>query len=226
MTLAIERNQWHTVAEGENLFLIAKQAGFRNYQAIYTHEKNIAFRRHNPDPYSVHVGDRIWIPEKRTNPGLICATGAEHKFVVKTLKALLHLVLEDPTGKPYANKRYEVWVEGQRYGNGEHRTTADGVAKAEVPVTPELELKIWLENDLGAPTTYLVRTGDLDPIDTIAGAQDRLNNLGYECDDEPGEMGPNTVEALKAFQVDFGLEPTGTIDNATRAKLQKEHDVQ
>lgn len=226
MASSIPRNQWHTVVAGENILLIAKQAGFRNWQTIFEHQKNQTFRQNNPDPYSIHTGDSVWIPEKMPRPGFKCEVGKEHQFVVKTLKASLYLVLENDDDLSYADRKYEIWINGQQYGNEERRTSGDGVVTGEIPVVPEIELKIWFEGDADEPTTYIVRTGDLDPIDTIAGVQDRLNNLGYDCGDEQGEIGPETKAALQAFQSDFGLAPTGEIDDATRRILQQEHDVQ
>ncbi len=226
MTSSIARNQWHIAADGENLLLIAKQAGFRNWRTIFDHPNNKAFKQKNSDPYSIHTGDRVWIPEKMPRSGFKCEVGKEHQFVVKTLKASLYLVLENDDDLSYADRKYEIWINGQQYGNEERRTSGDGVVTGEIPVVPEIELKIWFEGDADEPTTYIVRTGDLDPIDTIAGVQDRLNNLGYDCGDEQGEIGPETKAALQAFQSDFGLTPTGEIDDATRRILQQEHDVQ
>jgi Putative peptidoglycan binding domain len=225
MVPSMTQNQWHTVVDGENILLIAKQAGFRNWRTIFDHPKNEAFRQNNPDPYSIHTGDSVWLPEKTPRSSFQCETDKEHRFVVKTLKALLYLVLETNDDIPYANRKYEIWIDGQQYGTEERHTSADGMIKTEIPVVPELELRVWFEGDTDAPTIYTVRTGDLDPIDTIEGIQDRLNNLGYDCGEEHGEIGSETEAALQAFQSDFGLTSTGELDDATRRTLQKEHDL-
>ncbi len=55
---------------------------------------------------------------------------------------------------------------------------------------------------------------------TIFEMQERLNELGYKLGTVDGVSGPRTVEALKKFQSDNKLSPTGTIDADTIKKLR------
>jgi peptidoglycan hydrolase-like protein with peptidoglycan-binding domain len=55
---------------------------------------------------------------------------------------------------------------------------------------------------------------------TIFEMQERLNELGYKLGTVDGVSGPRTVEALKKFQSDNKLPPTGTIDAETIRKLR------
>ena len=55
---------------------------------------------------------------------------------------------------------------------------------------------------------------------TIFEMQERLNELGYKLGTVDGVSGPRTVEALKKFQSDNKLPPTGTIDPETIRKLR------
>ena len=55
---------------------------------------------------------------------------------------------------------------------------------------------------------------------TIFEMQERLNELGYKLGNVDGVSGPRTVEALKKFQSDNKLTPTGTIDPETIRKLR------
>ena len=55
---------------------------------------------------------------------------------------------------------------------------------------------------------------------TIFEMQERLNELGYKLGTVDGVSGPKTVEALKKFQSDNKLPPTGTIDPETIRKLR------
>lgn len=50
--------------------------------------------------------------------------------------------------------------------------------------------------------------------------QEELNHLGYHSGHVDGVWGPETVDALAAFQADHGLEETGHYDPATAAALQ------
>ena len=55
---------------------------------------------------------------------------------------------------------------------------------------------------------------------TVFEMQERLNELGYKLGTVDGVAGPRTVEALKKFQSDNKLSPTGTIDADTIKKLR------
>jgi peptidoglycan hydrolase-like protein with peptidoglycan-binding domain len=55
---------------------------------------------------------------------------------------------------------------------------------------------------------------------TVFEMQERLNELGYKLGAVDGVSGPRTVEALKKFQTDNKLPPTGVIDPDTIRKLR------
>lgn len=61
----------------------------------------------------------------------------------------------------------------------------------------------------------------LDPSAEVSGAQGRLHGLGYSVGPIDGKLGPRTTDALRSFQADEGLEPTGELDDATKAKLSE-----
>lgn len=230
MAKSIERNQWHKVADGEDMPLIAKLAGFRNWRTIYDHQKNVEFRQKNPTPGILRMGDRLWIPEKTPKPPVFCEIAKEHRFQLKSLKSQLSIVLADDSGQPYAGTKYEIWIGGNRYGTAERQTTNQGIVQAEVPVVQEIELRVWFpdadeeqedpDNELQDYTSITILPGHLDPIDTVDGVQDRLTNLGYDCKADPqGKFGEVTREALRSFQDACGLVPTGEIDELTSQHL-------
>ena len=49
--------------------------------------------------------------------------------------------------------------------------------------------------------------------------QNILNTLGYRVDRTDGYFDKSTQEAVKAFQKDSGIEPTGVIDGKTAGDL-------
>lgn len=53
----------------------------------------------------------------------------------------------------------------------------------------------------------------------IRKAQSTLNSLGYNAGTPDGKVGGNTRTAVKAFQADNGMNPTGRLDPATLNKL-------
>ena len=57
----------------------------------------------------------------------------------------------------------------------------------------------------------------------VAGAQIRLKNLGYYQGAGKGEIDSETRTALSRFQTDHEIEPTGQLDEATKAALVDRH---
>jgi hypothetical protein len=67
---------------------------------------------------------------------------------------------------------------------------------------------------------------DLDPIESIKGAQQRLKNLGYSPGNPDGNLGPRTKEALIEFQKLTSsslstITPNGRYGIDTQEELQK-----
>ncbi len=56
---------------------------------------------------------------------------------------------------------------------------------------------------------------------SLRDAQARLNELGYHAGTPDGAMGGKTAAALRAFQKDKGLAPSGRLDAATAAELAR-----
>jgi hypothetical protein len=57
--------------------------------------------------------------------------------------------------------------------------------------------------------------GNLLPDQVIVNVQNALKALGYYAGDVNGSLGVNTRNALTAYQQDYGLDPTGVVDEAT-----------
>ncbi len=73
---------------------------------------------------------------------------------------------------------------------------------------------------------YSFRLGRLEPSDTPRGARQRLVNLGLlpPGGESSGAIDPPTAAALRAFQIQAGLRPTGELDASTATKLAEIHD--
>ena len=69
-----------------------------------------------------------------------------------------------------------------------------------------------------------IRIRALPPADTILGIQARLRNLGYGCD-LTGENDAGTSAALKCFQADMRLEPSGNPEPETKSSLVRQHGI-
>jgi hypothetical protein len=57
--------------------------------------------------------------------------------------------------------------------------------------------------------------GNLLPDQVIVNVQNALKALGYYAGDVNGSLGVNTRNALTAYQQDYGLDPTGVVDEPT-----------
>ena len=244
------RETWHEVREDEDLPIIAAQYGIRDWKLIYDDSKNEELRKKRPDPYVLYKGDKVWIPEVEPKE-FDAATNQRHRYVLYQPKQPLHVYMEDEDGSRRANRRYEIWIEGRRYHEGE--TREDGLIFKLVPLVPEVEIRLWAEkpeeaedeelpDDEAGPdegdeedvveydweedyVVYRLEMAHLDPPDTVEGVQDRLSNLGYYIpDEEKGEPGEYTREALEEFQAAHLLEVTGEIDEPTRDLLVELHE--
>ncbi|WP_441289018.1 peptidoglycan-binding domain-containing protein [Sorangium sp. KYC3313] len=82
---------------------------------------------------------------------------------------------------------------------------------------------VWIkEPDKEPSLKWRLKLGDLPPMDTPHGIRLRLKNLGYYRITE-GQTEGAEVAAIKAFQRDQGLEPTGVLDGETRGRLEAAH---
>jgi peptidoglycan hydrolase-like protein with peptidoglycan-binding domain len=121
-------------------------------------------------------------------------------------------------GRPRAGLKYQLEIAGRLLKG---KTDGDGVLDVYVP--PDAAAGTL---KLGDPPEEIleVQFGYLDPISNVAGLQKRLNNLGFDCGGEDGDMNEGTRQALEDFQRRVKLPVTGEADEATLAKLQELHD--
>jgi len=212
----------HVVKSGEWLSKIAEEYGFSDWKAIYNYSENADFRRLRPNPNVIEPGDRIVIPPPRSaNRSL--NTGSSHKFRIRSQKTILRLTLCQADGSPLADAEYTLrFNEFVMTG----RTASDGRLEETLPrgaSRGKLELP-----EFGRE--FVVKVGELDPLDTnrnetIAAAQARLRNLGYECGPIDGIAGRRTFAAVRSFRADMlqRRNPSGILDRETRSKLISEH---
>ncbi|EYF00610.1 type VI secretion system tip protein TssI/VgrG [Chondromyces apiculatus] len=123
--------------------------------------------------------------------------------------------------KPYARKKYHLRVDGVLH---EGQTTDDGMVEQDLPPTADTgELVVWIKEPDQEPTLrWRLKLGDLPPMDTPHGIRLRLKNLGYYRITE-GQTEGAYADAIKAFQRDQGLDPTGVLDDETKARIASAH---
>ena len=126
----------------------------------------------------------------------------------------LNLELSDSTGAPLSGRPYVLSlpdgsvVEGTLDSKGGlHEMVPAGTERVRLDVAQRR-----FELVVGLP-----------PADTVAGAQERLNQLNYFTGEVDGDAGRFTAGALCRFQRDRGLSVTGELDAATVRALVEAH---
>lgn len=160
------------------------------------------------------AGDRVFIPEKRQKVET-GETGKVHTFRLKGVPVKLNVQLMDIGGRPRANLRYTLTVDGKKT---EGVTGSDGMV-SEVIAPRAKKGQLSLETG----EKYDLDLGHMNPIEYTSGVQARLKNLGYYRGDASGTLDDETRKALRKFQRDHQLGVTGEPDQATRDALLAEH---
>lgn len=211
----------YTVNQGDCLSSIADRYGLPNWQTIYNHPQNGAFRNLRPDPNVIYPGDELYIPDgnEKTESG---TTDQYNNYSVNLYTVRLRVALLDEDHQPMANTAYTLTLGAVPV---EGRTDGGGMLERDIPPSLErAELGIRITRD-GAETGYTwnLRLGELDPVAENTGMQSRLNNLGYNTGPVDGIVGPRTTDAIRKFQEKYGLPVDGIAGSATRGKLVEVH---
>ena len=203
----------HTVSQGESIISIASSYGFF-WKTIWEHGSNASLKEKRKNPNVLLVGDEVFIPEKKLKE-VTKGTDGSHKFKRKgePVKLKLQLKMMD---EPRANEKYSLDIGGKLI-----KGTTDGDGNLEEFIPNNASSATLILKD--GKEQYSIRIGELDPVDEISGIQQRLNNLGFDCGSDAGELGEATKEALKKFQARHELTVTGEPDGATKSKLGELH---
>ena len=209
----------HEVQQGECLASIAEQYGFAKWKVIYDHPQNEDLKNKRKNPNVLSPGDQVFIPDVRSKV-TARSTDNTHKFVLKSVKHKLRLVLKDQDGTPLPNKKYKIEVAGKSI---EAQTGGDGLIEQPIPAdAADGKLTVWMDDK--TKLVMKLNLGHLDPPDAISGAQSRLRNLGYDAGPTTGSSNPRFEAALAAFQKKNGITESGQLDDDTQGKLEAQHD--
>lgn len=198
----------HVAKKGDCISSIAKETG-HFWKKIWNDPGNSTLKSQR-DPNVLHDGDRVVIPEK-TEKEESGATEMEHEFVRKGEPAFLRIRVEG-----HANESYVLDIDGVK----EEGTTDDtGLLEHPIPGNAK-NGKLVIGPD---EEEFKLQLGGLAPIETVIGAQQRLNNLAYDCGNADDKLGPKTKAALVAFQSDHELKETAELDADTKLALKDNH---
>jgi hypothetical protein len=204
----------YVVQQGDHLEKLAFRFG-SDPDTVWNNAKNkdLKARRKNRD--TLCAGDVLFVPGEPP-PALDLQVGTTNSFEASVPKVPVKLTLGSKKG-PLAGKAFVVDGAGGAKPI-EGTTSASGEIAFEVPVSirevtvrvPELALLLP------------VHVGGLDPIEERSGIVQRLSNLGYLAK-TPEVPIAYVAQALRRFQRDHDLEPTGEVDAKTKDALEKEH---
>lgn len=203
-----------TASAGDSVPSLAYKHG-HFWEFIWNHGNNSQLKTARKSPNILFPGDRVYIPpvrQKFESRGM----DASHKFSRKGTpnKLRMQLLLFD---EPRANEEYTLKL-GKEVIRG--TTDSNGVLEHFIPpdcAGGELLLAAGKER-------YPVRIGHLNPIESISGVRQRLNNLGFFAGDSSSEEEDDRlIQALHSFQGANNLPQSGEINDATRNALRSLH---
>lgn len=208
--------QKHVVEQGECLSSIAAHYRLPDYKAIYDSPDNSDFRKKRPNPNVIYPGDEIVIPRAKK---LAIDTGNSYTFVAKLPTIKLRLNVFDDIGATPTKADYELRIPGEP--EPITGSLAGGLLETMISARVRQAHLIIRSAETGRTIDELdLVLGALDPVETVSGAQMRLQRLGFDCGPVSGEMNPATEAALRLFQRVNQLTEDGACSAATQAKLK------
>lgn len=223
--MAAEDGSWYTAKAGDWVSKIATRLGFSDWKTVWNDPQNEHLRNLRGDPNVIFPGDQIYIPPIKMRVES-CPSDKLHQFCVKNPHKKLKLVLRDAEGEPRKNVPCKLEIDHRPFPSVKG-TDGDGLIEASIPELSEQGV-LMVGEDGGE--VYQLLLGQLDPIETVKGYQERLSNLGHYTGEIDGDPGPLTRKAVRAFQVFENLREgkevlavDGIMGPKTLERLQKFH---
>jgi hypothetical protein len=205
----------YKVKQGDCVSSIAERYGL-SWEKIWNHPNNAELNQKREDPNVLYSGDVVFIPEKEVKQES-GATGQRHHFRRKGVPEKLIIVLKEED-EPRVNVPYILEIDGELLSG-----STDSEGRLEHPISPDAKRGKLIIGEGEDREEQDLQLGHLDPITEISGIQARLDNLGFECGQINGKLGPETQEAIRLFQTKHGLNVTGEPYEAMRQKLKEEY---
>lgn len=213
----------HVVKQGEYLDQIAHRVGVRASD-IWEHATNGELRGRRAHPNMLSPGDLLHIPEENEPMPVPVVVGGTNRYSAYVPRTAVSFIVQ-VEGEPVSDEPFV--IEGLaelRQG----RTDADGTVRLEVPIDIRQVRVVFPRLARAFP----VRIGELDPPDELSGVRQRLEHLGYggwTLEDGPRAPAPadraSLEAALRMFQRDHGIPPTGVVDDETQRALESDHPI-
>jgi N-acetylmuramoyl-L-alanine amidase len=210
-----EEGRYHVALYNECVSSIAVKEGLY-WEDVWNHPKNEQLREKRKNPNILKEKDRLFIPKKEMHYAS-GETGKRHTFTHKGVPLTIRIQIQELT-RPIKNEKYTIRFED----HSKYEGTIDAEGYVEIPLRPHLKAGDMIIHTAEGDEEFPFTVGDVDPITTTSGVQQRLANLAYDCD-VSGKMDETTRDAIARFQSEHDLEATGELDQKTRELLEKEH---
>jgi hypothetical protein len=175
----------HKVKQGECISSIAQDYGFF-WETLWNLPENAELKQKRKNPNILSPDDQVFVPDKRekTENG---ATEQLHRFRRKGEPARARMVFMQGN-QPLSRERYVLEIDGKLTKGV---LGPDGEVEIGIPGNAQSgRILIGPEQD-----EYPIQLGAVDPIDTMKGVQQRLNNLGYDCGEVDGVLGESRTSS-------------------------------
>jgi len=120
-------------------------------------------------------------------------------------------------GEPRAGLAYQFEFSG---GLIEGTTDTDGVLA--VTISPDTRSGVLRVTEGKDVEEYFLTFGKLNPLDEVSGIQQRLRNLGYDCE-MTGDLDEQTLSAVWSFRREKRLPDSSDVDDAFLSALHSAH---
>lgn len=195
----------YVVKQGDFLGKIAWSHGVQE-DAIWNLAANAALKTLRVSPNVLCPGDVLYVPDVKPTRFKL-SVGSSNTFEAQVPMTTLHVAFADD-GVPWSGAAYR--VEGVFGMTIEGSTDGGGVATIEVPINCG-SIDVVFD---ARGRKFRFDVGHLDPVSEPSGVRARLQHLGYLRPVAPGD-GDAMDRAVREFQTDNGLDPTGEVTKAT-----------
>jgi hypothetical protein len=198
----VERMEPYVVRQGDFVDLLAYQNGF-DADSVWNDSANDELRQNRDNPNVLYPTDVLYIPAPPDPTAFSAQTGTTNTFKsdVPTVPVQIRFDYPDLASQAFTIEELPD-LTGQS-------TDGDGIAKFDVPI----DIGAFTMTFTSPGTSFAFVLGNLDPVDTLSGIFQRLQNLGYiprEVDVDTSDLEP-IRRALQRFR-DNNMDPDDALD--------------
>lgn len=209
----------YTVQECDCLASIAYKEGLAPDSIWKDEDNETLVKREDRHEAVLNPDDVLKLPPRRAEWRPV-KTGERYLIEIQGVPTVFRAHLDNDE-EPRAGMTCMVKIDGEA---SIQKTGEDGLI--EFPIPPDASIIEITVNDL---EWFAVDLGALDPASTRSGMEARLYNLGYlleRTEGWPDDMADIAFRAaVRWFQDDFGLDPTGSLDEDEQDLLLEVHGI-